>query len=83
MFDNDTQRELLRDTATPDSALSITINMEMGRINQHQISAYNTQSVKTKPQQQEFLGANTSQNQSGRNKNTNKRSGKKNEQRQK
>ena len=41
MLDDDIQRELLRDTVEPESALSIAVNMEMGNQNQQRISSNN------------------------------------------
>ena len=41
MLDDDIQRELLRETVEPESALSIVVNMEMGHQNQQQISSSN------------------------------------------
>ena len=41
MLDDDTQRELLRDTKDPDRALSIAVNMGMRHQNQQQISSSN------------------------------------------
>ena len=40
-LDDDTQRELLRDTVDPERALSIAVNMEMGNQNQQRISSSN------------------------------------------
>ena len=68
MFDTKTQRKLRRDTVESKRALSITINMAMGHINQQRNAANNSQSVRT-IQQQQFQGAKTSQNQCGRNTN--------------
>ena len=41
MLDDDTQRELLRDTVVPERALSIAVNMGMGHQNQQRISFNN------------------------------------------
>ena len=41
MIDDDIQRELLRDTADPERALSLAVNMEMGQQNQQRISSNN------------------------------------------
>ena len=71
MLDDDIQRELLRDTADPERALSMAVNMEMGHQNQQRISSNNNNNandnaINAKPSFNRFCGANCRVNQSGR-----------------
>ena len=69
MFDDDIQRELLRDTVEPEMALSIAVNMEMGNQNQQRFSSNNgaTGSTLSAIQQfNRFCGAGVRGNQSSR-----------------
>ena len=50
MLDDDTQRELLRDTVEPEKALSVAVNMEIGQQNQQKFS-FNNNGVNNSPQQ--------------------------------
>ena len=45
MLDDDIQRDLLRDTADPERALCIAVNMEIGHQNQQRISSNNNNSA--------------------------------------
>ena len=58
MLDDDTKRELLRDTLEPERALSIAVNMELGRHNQQLISYNNTSGLNVVQQFNRFHGPN-------------------------
>ena len=69
MLNDDIQRELLRDTVEPESALSIAVNMEMGNQNQQRISSNNGatgSTVNAIQQFHRFRGAGVRENQSSR-----------------
>ena len=72
VLDDDIQRELLRGTVDPESALSIAVNMEMGHQNQQRILSNNNNNSTTSNEFNaiqsfnRFRGANARGNQSGR-----------------
>ena len=69
MLDDDLRRELLRDTVDPDRALTIAVNMEMGRQNQQRISSNNNyangNAINAIQSFNRFRGANNRVDQSG------------------
>ena len=71
MLDDDIQRELLRDTADPERALSRAVNIEMGHQNQQRISSNNNKNasgsaINAIQSFNRFRGANARGNQTGR-----------------
>ena len=70
MLDDHIKRELLRDTADPERAHSIAVNMEMGHQNQLRISPNNngatSSTINAIQSFNRFRGANARGNQTGR-----------------